>query len=543
MTPSTHTTATQTQQDRPGPLPRPRILIGAILHETNTFNLVPTRLKNFEARYLWQDPADIRRNMAGTATEISGFIAAADGYGWQAELTVAAACGPSGPLLATDWHHLRDRVLRAEGPFDGVLLALHGAMVTADETDPEGEFLQALRVRLGLDVPIIITLDMHANVSKRMVEAVDAMVPYETYPHVDHKECAIKAARILARLLGQPRTGARLTRTALVRPPMLDAADHGRTAPPGPMNGLIEQARHMRTEPDVLVAGLVIGFPWADVPEVGPAAFVTVIAGSRSDLAALAQKLAQTLAQTLAQGLWDSRAQTQLNFATPEMAMHEAQAGRASGGDGDGPLVLADIADNPAGGAHGDSPNLLRAMLAAGLENAVFATIADPEAVQVARKAGIGANVTLSLGGRQVPDLTPPLCITAQVEQLHNGRFCLAGPVLKGIGVDMGQIAVLRVDGIRVIVASRALAVTDVALFHALGIDPTALTTIALKSRNHHRAAFGALSRKVILVDAGGIATMRLDSITFDNLPRPIWPLDPLPDSVPFRLLETHVNA
>lgn len=509
----------------------PRILIGAILHETNTFNLVSTRLENFEARYLCLDADSIRREMVGTTTEISGFMQAADAYGWQADLAVAAAAGPSGPLLAGDWHQLRDRLLQTGGQFDGVLLALHGAMVTADSTDPEGDLLEALRARLGMDVPMVVTLDMHANISPRMVMAADAMIPYETYPHVDHKDCALEAAKVLARLLELPRRGARLTRTALVRPPMLDAADHGRTNPPGPMNALIEQARQMRATPDVLAAGLVIGFPWADVAEAGPAALVSVLASCQSDPAALAD--------TLARGLWHSRAQTQLDFATPEMAMAEAQVGRV----GDAPLVLADIADNPAGGAYGDSPNLLRAMLAAKLENAVFATLTDPHTVSAAQKAGVGADVTLDLGGRHVPDLTPPLRVTARVEQLHNGRFCLAGPMLRGVGVEMGQMAVLRIDGIRVIVASRALAVTDVALFHTLGINPAELTTIVLKSRNHHRAAFGPLARKVVLVDAGGIATMRLGGIAFRNLPRPIWPLDPLPEPVPFRTLETHTHA
>lgn len=494
---------------------RPRILIGAILHETNTFNHVATRLVDFEGRYLCLEPEAIHARLSGTASEMGGFIRAADSKDWDAEFAVAAACGPSGPIAAQDWRILRNRLLDADGPFDGVLLALHGAMVTEDDTDPEGALLADLRARLGPGAPIVITLDMHANISRRMVQAVDAFFVYETYPHVDHADCAAQAAEALEMLLALPRAGAaRPTRKALVRPPMLDAADHGRTDPPGPMNRLLAQARAIREQPGVVSAALTIGFPWADVAEAGPAAIVATLASHPADPAVPARQLAQAL--------WHSRHETQLDFATPIQAMVRARQGRP----GEAPLVLADFADNPAAGAHGDSPNLLRAMLDAGLEDAAFATLADPQAVICAREAGEGALIDLNLGGHRTPRRTPPLPLRARVERLHPGNFRAAGPVLRGVGMDMGPMALLRIGGVHVIVASRALAVTDVNLFHALGLDPARLRTIALKSRNHHRAAFGPLAREVMLVDAGGIASMQLGEFDYRNLTRPIWPLD-----------------
>lgn len=504
----------------------PHILIGAILHETNTFNRVPTRLADFEGRYLCLDPESIRARLAGTATEMGGFLEAAEHHGWQARLALAAGAGPSGPLAADDWQMLKSRMLDgARGPVDGVLLALHGAMVTEDDRDPEGTLLEALRASLAPGTPIVVTLDMHANVSARMVAQADALFAYETYPHIDHADCARDAAQALARLLALP-PARRATRRALLRPPMLDAADHGRTDPPGPMNQLVAQARALRQNPGVLATALTIGFPWADVAEAGPAVVVTTLADSPACPA--------TLARPLARGLWDSRGETQLDFPGVEDAMVLARESRP----GDAPLILADFADNPAGGANGDSPNLLRAMLAAGLENAAFATLADPQAVRAAQAAGEGGVLRLSLGGHHRPDLTPPLPVTARVERLHDGRFRSHGPVLRGVQVEMGPTALLKVDGIRVIVSSRALAVTDVNLFHALGLDPARLTTIALKSRNHHRAAFGPLARQVLLVDAGGIATMQLARIAYHNLPRPIWPLDPDARATDIRLQE-----
>lgn len=508
----------------------PTILIGAILHETNTFNRVPTRLDDFEGRYLCLGPESIRSRLTGTATEMGGFLEAAGQFGWQPRLAVAAAAGPSGPLASADWHWLKDQLLeQARHPVDGVLLALHGAMVTRDDSDPEGTLLAALREALPPGTPIVVTLDMHANVSARMVAHADALFAYETYPHIDHADCARAAASALARLLGLPRAH-RATSRALLRLPMLDAADHGRTDPPGPMNRLIAEARALRARPDVLATALTIGFPWADVVDAGPAVVVTTLA----DDPALPGVSPGSLAFPLGQRLWDSRHETQLDFPDPDAAMALARKGRP----GDAPLVLADFADNPAGGANGDSPNLLRAMLAAGLQNAAFATLADPQAVHAARIAGEGARLKLSLGGHCRPDLTPPLPVQARVLRLHDGRFRCQGPFLRGVPVEMGPTALLEVGGIKVIVSSRALAVTDVNLFHALGLDPAQLTTIALKSRNHHRAAFGPLARQVLLVDAGGIATMQLAGIAYRNLSRPIWPLDPEIDGPNIRLQE-----
>jgi len=492
-----------------------RILIGAILHETNTFNIVPTTLADFAGRYLLFGTEAARDGLTGTATEIAGFLLSAEAYGWEPVVAVAAACGPSGPLAKADWNRLKAALLEAEGPFDGIALALHGAMVTADSIDPEGDLLSTLRERHGDRVPIVATLDMHANVSARMVAAADALFPYHTYPHVDHVERARDAADALMSLISAAASSppGRLTRSVLIRPPMLDAADHGRTNPPGPMNALIERATEMQANPDVISVGITIGFPWADVPDVGPAALVTVRTGAATDPTALAMELVERL--------WESRHETQLEFMGIEQAIAAARAVP----ENSQPLVLADFADNPAAGAYGDSPNLLRAMIEAGLRNAAFATLADPETVRSAFRAGEGASLDVTLGGRHAPHITPPLQATAEVLRLHDGRFECAGPMLRGLRVDMGPTAVLRVGDIQVVVSTRALAVTDVNLFRAVGIEPCSLRTIALKSRNHHRAAFGPLASAILLVDAGGIATMRLAEIHYRNIRMPIWPL------------------
>jgi len=188
--------------------------------------------------------------------------------------------------------------------------------------------------------------------------------------------------------------------------------------------------------------------------------------------------------------------------------------------------VLADFADNPAGGAYGDSPNLLRAMLEAGLDNAAFATISDPDSLTACRQAGEGAMVRLSLGGKGAPDLTPPLDIDAKVVRLTDGQYVCAGPMWQGVRFSMGPTAVVRAGGIDIMISSVPTAVMDLNVFRSMGIDPEKLTTIGLKSRNHFKAAYGPIARDTLLVDAGGIASMRLQKLSYSRIPRPIWPLD-----------------
>lgn len=493
----------------------PRILIASLLHETNSFNRILTPVDNFHGRFLLLDDASARTRLAGSGTEIGGFLEGCEALGWQSRIALAAAAGPSGPMVETVFEDMKERLFAAaREATDGVLLALHGAMTTEKSADPEGDIACELRRIVGPDVPLVVTLDMHANLSPRLVEAVDGICIYETYPHVDQAETAKRAVAVLARLLARPRTGRRLTRAVMMRPAMLDAADHGRTSPTGPMSPILARLEALRLELDLLSGGITIGFPWADTTNAGPAVVLHAEHGSVADLSLAARELTDLL--------WESRDQTQLEFPGPGEAMAAALAGRP----GDKPLVLADFGDNPAGGAYGDSPNLLRAMVEAHLANAAFASLCDPETVELAARAGRGARLDVMLGGRKAPEISPPLALNVEVVCLHDGRIRFDGPVLRGITVNMGPMAVLRHRGIEIVVASRALAITDLQQFRALGIEPTKKSVLALKSRNHHRAAFAPLAREVLLVDAGGIASMQLAKVPYRNLPRPIWPLD-----------------
>jgi len=485
------------------------VLLAEIMHETNTFNRIATVKADFEARY-WHEGLEAASTLTGTNTEIAGFIEAAIAYDWSLSIPLAASASPSGPMAGDDWANVKRLILeplRAGERFDAIALVLHGSMVTEATLDAEGELLGEVRALAGADTLIAVTLDMHANVSPAMIATADMMMAYRTYPHVDQRERALHMARLMQDVLA----GAPRPKPVMARMAMMDAANHGQTADGQPMPGLLKLAEDVERRDGIVCASIQIGFPWSDVPDIGPSVVVT----------ATDAKAGRIAADELMQAVWQSRHDTQLEFAMLAEAMVAASAGRP----GDKPLVLADFADNPAGGAYGDSPNLLRALISSGVENSAFATISDPVSVENAKIAGVGAKIQLALGGRGAPELTPQLDVEGQVINLTDGEYICAGPMWQGVRFSMGATAVVRIGGIDVIISSVPTAVMDLNVFRSVGIDPEKLTTIGLKSRNHFKAAYAPIARDTILVDAGGIASMRLKELSYRNIPRPIWPL------------------
>ncbi|MEM8645422.1 MAG: M81 family metallopeptidase, partial [Pseudomonadota bacterium] len=317
-----------------------RILLAEIMHESNTFNTIATTKTDFAGRY-WLDGDDIGENLEGTNTEVWGVLQAGKLYGWQITLPFAASASPSGPMAAETWADVKDKItapLKNGETFDAIILVLHGAMVTQTSADADGELLALVRELAGPDTLIATTLDMHANVSRQMAQSADILMAYRTYPHIDQFDLAQQLAGVVHTVLARGQK----PQMTFARKAMMDAADHGRTNPPGPMNSLLARAEEIEQHPDILCASLQIGFPWADVDHQGPSVAVT----------GWDREVCEVYAGELVEALWESRKETQLNFARPEAAMKIAAKGRP----GDRPFIMADFADNPAGGAYGDSP-------------------------------------------------------------------------------------------------------------------------------------------------------------------------------------------
>jgi len=487
------------------------VLSAEINHETNTFSILPTTIPLYKARRYYRRE-EIARAFEGTRTEMGAHLDAAREYGWELVQPISAQATPGGKTPATAWAQLSDPVIEAckKGPFAGVLLALHGAMVTEDQDDAEGDLLRRLREKLGPEIPIAITLDLHANVTDEMARLANIVIAYKTYPHIDHYERARETAALLQRAMdGEIRPHA-----LVIRGPQLEGCDYGRTQG-GPMSRMVVRAEQIRERyKGVLAVAICAGFVWADIPEAGPSVTVT---GNGED------PRFRALAEELMRKVWETRHEKTVPVYTPEEAMAAAQRDQRE----KKPLILADFTDNPGSGGYGDGIRLLQVMLEANLPEAAFGCVADGEAVQKCSAVGAGKEIEVTLGAKMDPrTYGPPVRVKGLVEHLSNGVYTCQGPMNKGVRFSLGPTAVLRSRGVRVIVTTHNHQVYDLQVFLSQNIDPQACSVVAVKSWHHFRAAFEPISCGVMLVDSGGLASVDLKRFTYRKLRRPIFPLD-----------------
>ncbi len=488
-----------------------KVLIAEFLHETNTFNVYKTGLAAFETN-LFLVGDDTIAPLEGTNTGIAGCLDCAREYGWDMTHAVTAHAGPSGPVTTEAFDKVADLILdaaRAE-QFDGFLLPLHGAMVPEFCEDGEGELLQRLRSVIGPDLPVAITLDLHANVTRKMCELAQIIVSYKTYPHIDMREAACHAGSILQRTMA----GEISPHTVRAHRPMLGEANGGRTDV-GPMLDRLEKARAYESEPDVFAVSINAGFEESDIAEIGPTVLVTCEGDSAPH---------QAFAEGIADDIWNRRAEVINTYYTTQEAAQIAAAFVHSGA----PLIIADYADNPGGGAYGDSTDLLGALLDQRVSNSCFGPLVDVEAARHLHEHREGDTVALAIGGKTDPRFGGgPLTVTGKIRRLSDGVCIGDGPMKNGQKMNFGLTCVLQVDGIDILVVTEPVQMYDQQQFRAFGIDPGAKTIIGLKSMQHFRAAFEPMAEKVIVCDSGALCTQDVTKLPYRNVPRPLYPLDP----------------
>jgi microcystin degradation protein MlrC len=485
------------------------------MHETNTFSRVPTDMTVIRRRDFHLEN-EIPEAFRGTRSAFGATFEAADKFGWTLLHPISANPNPSGIVTDDAFEQITGMILAAvdaKRPIDGVLLHLHGAMVSESHEDAEGEFLAQLRSRLGPEAPVVVTLDLHANVTQRMADNANALIAYRTYPHIDQYERAWQGAELLERAM----QGEIRPKTVIARRPMIYGLDHGRTQR-GPMAELIARGETLENRGEVLVVSICAGFSRANIRDVGPSVTVTVDGDAGR---------AQAIAEEFMDHAWETR-----NFTTVELLPVAEVVGLArEGRPGDKPLVIADYTDNPGGGGYGDATALLQGLVEAEVECVAFHAICDPEAVQEGIRAGVGTRTTLTLGGTVDPSMGGgPLPLFGEVTCLTNGRFIAYGPMGGGIERNYGPSMVFRVGGIDIIVITNNGQAVDLAQFTSLGVDPTRYRTVAVKSMQHFRAAFEPIARKVVLVDTGALCTEIYTPELFNKVRRPVWPLDPIAD-------------
>jgi microcystin degradation protein MlrC len=493
-----------------------RILTARFMHETNTFSREPTDMAMIRRRDYHLEN-EIPEAFRGTRSAFGATFEAADKFGWSLVHPVSANPNPSGIVTDEAFETIAAMILDAvdmKGPIDGVLLHLHGAMVSDSHEDAEGEFLARLRRRLGPEVPVVVTLDLHANVTRRMADNTSALIAYRTYPHIDQYERAWQGAELLERAM----QGEIRPRTVIARRPMLYGLDHGRTQR-GPMAELIARGEALEQSGEALAVSICAGFSRANIHDVGPSVTVTVDGDTGRG---------QAIAEEFMDYAWETRDFTTVKLLPVAQAVALAQQGRPGGK----PLVVADYTDNPGGGGYGDATAFLKGLVEAGVESVAFHAICDPEAVQDGMRAGVGTKMTLSLGGKTDPSLGGgPLSLTGEVVCLTNGRFIAYGPMGGGIERNYGPSMVFRVGGIDIIVITNNGQAVDLGQFTSLGIDPIRYRTVAVKSMQHFRAAFEPIAREIVLVDTGALCSEIYTPDLFTRVRRPVWPLDPIPNS------------
>jgi microcystin degradation protein MlrC len=493
----------------------PRVLTARFMHETNTFSRVPTDLAMFRRRDFHLEN-EIPVAFRGTRSAFGATFEAADKFGWTLVHPVSANPNPSGTVTDDAFEQVTRMIfdaVDAKGPIDGALLHLHGAMVSDSHEDAEGELLTRLRKRLGPEAPVVVTLDLHANVTQRMADNANALIAYRTYPHIDYYERAWQGAELLERAM----RGEIRPKTVIARRPMLYGLDHGRTQR-GPMAELIARGETLEQSGEALVVSICAGFSRANIHDVGPSVTVTVDGSTPRG---------QAIAEEFMDHAWATRDFTTVKLLSVAEVVALARRGKA----GDKPLVVADYTDNPGGGGYGDATAFLKGLVEGGIESVAFHAICDPEAVREGMRAGVGSKTTLTLGGKTDPAMGgPPLALNGEVVCLTTGRFIAYGPMGGGVERDYGPSMVFRVGGIDIIVITNNGQAVDLGQFTSLGIDPTRYRTVAVKSMQHFRAAFEPIAREVILVDTGSLCSEIYTPQLFTRVRRPVWPLDPIPD-------------
>ncbi|HEX7375396.1 MAG TPA: M81 family metallopeptidase [Steroidobacteraceae bacterium] len=481
-----------------------RIAVGGIQHETNTFSPVPATYADFVAPDAWPGltrGAGLFEAVRGINLPAAGFIDEARALGHVLLPLTWCSAQPSGRVTRDAFERIATSLLddlRAAGALDGVYLDLHGAMVTEHLADADGELLRRVRMLIGPDVPLVASLDFHANLSPLMAREATALVAYRTYPHVDMADCGARAARLLNDLLGGSRVTSRLMQADFLIPLTSQATLVE------PMQSLVRLADAVERG-SVMSASVTPGFPAADVLDCGPAVYAC-----GTDASGVAQAVAE-LAAEFRRREGDFALEL---YSVPEAlrVVERARPGRGR------PVILADTQDNPGAGGLADTMSLIKALVSHAVPGALAGILCDPEAAARAHAAGEGAVVELDLGARTRFEGETPLRARFRVVALGDGRFTGTGPFYRGGRFQLGPMALLETGGVHIAVASRKQQAADRAMFRHLRAEPADYAVLALKSSVHFRADFGAIAERILVVEAPGPNVADPARLPFRNL-------------------------
>jgi microcystin degradation protein MlrC len=500
-----------------------RIAIGQLWQETNTFNPIPTTREDFE-HFGVSRGAELLEKMADT-NELGGFIQSLRAWKEQPEIIglVRLPAWPGGKATRETFEWLLDEFVasvKQSLPVDGVLLALHGSMAADRAPDVEGEVLHALSGIIGPRIPAVVTLDLHANITGRMVRHSDAIVLYHTIPHVDVFETGVRGAAVMRRILND---GARPV-TAFQKIPMVVPPERANTQDPSSVSyGFRETLQKLEADPHILSAGIATTQPWLDVPEMG----TSVVVVTNGDI-----ERARSECARIAADLWNSRRDYLPDLVSVETGV------RAAFENEEGLTVLSDSADATTSGAPGDSTHILRELLKYDWPRPALVPVVSPGIVAEAANRGVRAEWKTQLGGVRDARNSQPITVQVTVERLFDARFTLSGHLSRNMTIDMGPSVVLRSGNIHILVTSRTGPHFAPEFFSSAGVDPFAAQVLIAKSPCGFLAAYGQVAKQIFVVQAPGCAPSDFWNYPYSQIPRPLWPWDEIDEWKPAPIIK-----
>ena len=480
-----------------------KVAIGQIHHEANSFCVVPTQWDDFD--FIFDDAVLTCRR--GSGMMVGGMIDVLEAQPGIELVPLIAGVAPTGGTLVREGfdaivESITTRLEQAD--VDAVVLDLHGAMLADGVDDPEGEILATIRGIVGPDVPVVIGLDCHGNITRKMVDNVDLLDGYRTYPHRDYRETGERVARLFVEHLHGLNTVRHL-----VRVPALFAAGSYETDEP-PFRDVLDVLRGAEAAGIILAGSFYPVQPWLDIETHGCTIVVTAHPDQSEAAAAVACRTAQLL--------WDRREECHAEFTAPADAVRQAC-------DMSGTIVISEGGDAVSGGGCGDSSLLLQALLPVSEVSSAI-TICDAPAVDAATAAGVGATITTSIGGSLAPQFSDPVRIDAEVVALGDGVWVNEGEVMRGFRNDMGGAAVLRCDNIHIVCSRKRVMSWDPGVFRCMGIEPTDMKIVGVKAQRTLETTYGDILSGVFWLDMPGACTANLTQLPWQRIRRPIWPLD-----------------
>ncbi|QDM17739.1 M81 family metallopeptidase [Tardiphaga sp. vice352] len=467
-----------------------RIAVGGFLHETNTFAPTKATYDSFVHGGGWPamtHGSDVLRVMRGINVGLAGFVEDAETRGWELVPTIACGASPSAHVTKDAYERIVTEMvdgIQAALPLDAVYLDLHGAMVTEHLDDGESEIAARVRAVIGPDVPFVVSLDLHGNISPELVENTDALIAYRTYPHVDMADTGRAAARHMALLLAGNKFAKAFRQLPFLIPISWQCTNDQ------PTKGIYEMLTVLEDD-QVPTLSFCPGFPAADFPHCCPSVFAYGVTQADADAAA------DTVVRLVSghEDDFDGR------IYTPDEGVRHAMELAKTASK---PIVIADTQDNPGAGGDSDTTGMLAALVRNKATKASIGVIYDPVSAAAAHAAGEGASVTLSLGGKSGIPGDAPYEATFTVEKLSDGIFVANGPYYGGRDMDMGPSACLRIDDVRVVISSHKAQLADQAMYRFVGIEPTTESILVNKSSVHFRADFEPIAGSLLICAAPG---------------------------------------